>query len=81
MEIIDDSNILLGWASMQIEENKVLARKLLKQELQIIQDNYVTLHWTIYNKESEKLQVGKVRVKGKIILEEHDIVIVDILPG
>lgn len=72
---INDSSKFPAWAFMHMEENKLIAKEVLQPELPTSEDNFATLHNANYDKDTEKLQIGRVKVRGKRILEDHNIVV------
>jgi hypothetical protein len=62
---VDEVNNIFEWAIIQIEKRKLIAEELAPEGLTIFYKEYVTLHYTKYDKQFKKLHIKRFNMKDK----------------
>ena len=58
------------WATMQLEKNKVLAEELAREGLVVFEDELLILHHASYQKDSRKISLQRISIKGKQAIDK-----------
>ena len=64
---VDDFAHIPNWVVVRLVESRTLKEELAQEDPLIFYDNSITLHRTNYQKDSRKLLLQHVKVKGKYI--------------
>ena len=67
---VDISEQILDWEKIQLAESRALEEELACEGYFVFEDESVTLHRASYQKDSRKLSLQRVSVKGKQVVEK-----------
>lgn len=73
MDVYERPWNLLEWEILQLENINIINKVLTQLELPVFEDNSISLHQVIFSPNTRKLQISKIKVKGKRVTKEKNV--------